>query len=280
MQHRFLLSLFLVFALLLSACQEQEPQVLKNVKYGAHDRNIMDIYLPKGRNKKTPFIVLIHPGAWMSGDKEILSTMADSLFQNGIAVANINTRFTSDSTDVSVILEDIDSVFRYCKLQSETWHTRNNDFAIGGSSSGGHLSLMYAYTRQSITKITAVIALATPGNVADTAWLHAMVEKDITDKVGWMCGKQYVVGTAPDSAFYKYSPIYNIRDVPTLLFHGDKDDVVPYWQAEKMLQALQNRNVPSKLFTLKGLGHVIGYQDPQLFAREVQEMKQWLFKYN
>ena len=58
---------------------------LKDVVYGKYPRNIMDIYLPAGRNEKTPFVVLIHGGAWVKAGKEtsqIQSVTADQMSQH------------------------------------------------------------------------------------------------------------------------------------------------------------------------------------------------------
>jgi dipeptidyl aminopeptidase/acylaminoacyl peptidase len=59
-------------------------------------------------------------------------------------------------------------------------------------------------------------------------------------------------------AIYKdISPIYhvNAKTPPTLLFHGDKDELVPYQQSETYLAKLKEAKVPARLETRAGAGH-------------------------
>ena len=44
---------------------------LINLTYGTDARNKMDVYLPANRTAETPIVILIHGGAWISGDKSI-----------------------------------------------------------------------------------------------------------------------------------------------------------------------------------------------------------------
>ena len=74
----FLLAFFVV------SC-EKEPTVeilpvskeykLINVSYGTNERNVMDVFLPAGRTADTPLAILIHGGAWISGDKSLMTDL-------------------------------------------------------------------------------------------------------------------------------------------------------------------------------------------------------------
>jgi len=54
-----------------------------------------------------------------------------------------------------------------------------------------------------------------------------------------------------------YSPLMQVTadDAPTLLFHGDKDELVPLWHSEKILKAFQSATVESKLVVIEGAAH-------------------------
>lgn len=263
-----------------SSCRTPlKQEIWKEVRYASEPRCVMDVYLPADRNEQTPFIILIHPGAWMSGEKEILSRLSDSLMLRGIAVANINHTYASADTHIAHLMDNIHSAIDFCVVQSSTWHTRSKAFAIGGPSSGGHLALMYAYVYDTTGQIATVMGLAAPSDVADTTWLRAMQGLGITEKVGWMAGTPYELGSRADTNYYNNSPVNIIKQVPTFLIHGTADDVVPFAQSEKMMEQLKAQHVPCYLFPLEGLGHEIGYQHPDKFSKMMERLVYWLEQY-
>lgn len=44
---------------------------IMDVAYGSFPSNKMDVYLPTNRNAQTPFVILIHGGGWVLGDKNL-----------------------------------------------------------------------------------------------------------------------------------------------------------------------------------------------------------------
>ncbi len=54
-----------------------------------------------------------------------------------------------------------------------------------------------------------------------------------------------------------YSPLKQVSpdDPPTLLVHGDKDELVPIWHSEKIDAALGEAKVPHKLVVIEGAAH-------------------------
>src|SRR5258707_12056419 len=53
------------------------------------------------------------------------------------------------------------------------------------------------------------------------------------------------------------SPIYHVTagSAPTLILHGDKDELVPLQQSELILAKFKECQVPAKLIVKKGAGH-------------------------
>src|SRR4051812_10247664 len=70
-------------------------QSYANVSYGTDLAQKMDVYLPAGRSTdSTKLIIMVHGGAWSSGDKADFDTYVTVLKQDfpGYAIANINYR--------------------------------------------------------------------------------------------------------------------------------------------------------------------------------------------
>lgn len=52
------------------ALVEKHPAIEKNISYGAHERQVFDVYAPRSdNNKKLPIIVFVHGGGFLKGDK-------------------------------------------------------------------------------------------------------------------------------------------------------------------------------------------------------------------
>jgi acetyl esterase/lipase len=62
----------------------------------------------------------------------------------------------------------------------------------------------------------------------------------------------------------EYSPVANVSpdDPPTILIHGDQDRAVPVQQSRRLIERLNEANVPTRLVVREGLGHAYpGWQD-------------------
>lgn len=55
----------------------------------------------------------------------------------------------------------------------------------------------------------------------------------------------------------KYSPVTHVtaNDPPTILIHGDQDKAVPVQQSQRLIERLNDANVPARLVVREGVGH-------------------------
>ena len=96
---------FLALLLALPCLAQYDKSIPKpthaEVKYGEHERHVMDVWLAKS-DKATPLVLVIHGGGWMGGSKERLNRFADApaLLKEGISVVAINYRLMRHSEDV------------------------------------------------------------------------------------------------------------------------------------------------------------------------------------
>jgi acetyl esterase/lipase len=276
---------FLLFALIALSCNTpirlaaslpEEKQI--DVRYGTFLSSKMDIYLPAFRNKHTPFVILIHGGAWTLGDKEWNREVQDSFLSKGIASANLNYRFADDNqVHFPQMLEDIDSAVNYCINHAADWNTRKESFVVSGTSAGGHLSLLYAFTTGK--KINSVIANCPPTDLADTALLNYERKIGILPAIEKMVGAKYDPGQTLPQKFSFASPLYHVKSIPTLLIHGTADRTVPYSQSIRLDHELALKKVPHKLLSIPGADHDLMLNDPKTKAWIVTETVAWVLKY-
>lgn len=231
-----------------------ERFVLKNLKYGKDSLNKYDLYLPERRNGKTPILVLIHGGAWVMGDKaDFMDEWAEEFCDGNIIVANMNYRLLGNGINYMGMLQDIHELLFTLKQNASVYGMSVNNYNLLGSSAGGHLALLYAYSVKNAYSIHSVISLSGPTNLNDEAF------KKLTED-GWgmqglykkLLGEDFIKDS---KAAIHVSPLYHIKNVPTLLVHATDDNVVPFEQSKQLDDSLQYKKIKHRLFNLPNGKH-------------------------
>ncbi|MBV6880072.1 prolyl oligopeptidase family serine peptidase [Epilithonimonas ginsengisoli] len=281
MNHILLFLFIFSFSGCSSTQSENETQEIEltDVKYGSHDRNKMDIYLPANRNPETPFVINIHGGAWTVGDKSSDTSLSKYLLSKGIAVANINYRYAnSTDTHLPELLDDVDQAFKYIIAHSKEWNTRSTGFSITGQSSGAHISLMYAYTKTD--KIKAIVDRCGPTDFTDTNTLWQLDNQHLMDAVNQMSGNKTIwkEGDPIPELYTKSSPVKFVKNIPILIIHGDVDPVVPIKQSYNLIEILKSKNVIYKLLIFEGADHSLDAL-PRNSAKKLTSTADWINQY-
>lgn len=250
------------------------------ISYGSHARNTMNIVIPKGSDENTPFILLIHGGAWTSGDKGEVRPIQARLGERGIASAAMNYRYASNSIHYPELMADISKAISFIDSKEPEWGVDTDKIAIGGVSAGAHMALLYAYDYDSAGKITSVISLAGPTDITDDALITDAQKFRLMGSLEKMVGAQYIQDDELSSKFTDASPISHIKNVPTLLIHGNKDSLVPYTQSTKLDSALAAKGIAHKLMTISGADHDVGLLKPSSSIAIADQITEWVKKYD
>jgi acetyl esterase/lipase len=227
--------------------------VFKNLSYGSHERQVLDLRIPENSDGEVGLVLMIHGGAWIAGDKEGYSggikTACDEL---GYAGATINYRYLGKDVTMNDILDDIESALKVIKEKGAAVGVDINKVLLTGDSAGGHLSLLYAYSRSDTAPIkpVAVVSNSGPTDLADeNFYINNSLgsEETIADLFSLCIGKDF---SYADRAVYKeqlkaVSPLYyvNADTVPTVINHGMKDSIVPFSNAEALAAKLKEYGV-------------------------------------
>lgn len=120
----------------------------RDVSYGEHARNKMDIYLAKS-SAPTPVVVYIHGGSWRGGDKS--GVMGQHVFlDQGISLIAINYRYIPEENPsetrpaVAVPLEDAARALQFIRSKAAEWGLDKNRIGIWGRSAGACTGLWLA----------------------------------------------------------------------------------------------------------------------------------------
>lgn len=227
-----------------------------NVAYGADALQKMDVYLPAGRSKdSTKVMVLIHGGAWASGDKADFAPFIDSLKRRlpDYAIFNINYRlsglganvFPTQETDTRAAVEFI--------FSKRAEYLISDNFSMLGASAGAHLALLQAYKYSVPVKTKVVVDFFGPTNLNDLYNNPGVVPQSTIEAI---------VGATPVSnpaLYFQSSPINYATGsaaCPTIILQGSADLLV---NATSQSFALKNKleleGVPVQYVEYAGAGH-------------------------
>ena len=117
---------------------------LTNVKYGPHERNVLDFWEAKSE-APTPLLIFIHGGGWHGGEKsEMPRKLLDFMLAHGVSVASINYRFTSMAL-LPAPVHDAARAVQFLRSRAAEWRLDAQHFAAYGISAGATSSLWLAY---------------------------------------------------------------------------------------------------------------------------------------
>lgn len=229
-----------------------------NTSYGNDPEQIMDIYLPSGRNViDTKVIIMIHGGAWSTGDKTELSQFVDTFKRRfpGYAIFNINYRLSSSPKNLFPTQEnDVKTAvdFIYTKTAE---YAISNKYVYIGASAGAQLAMLQGYKYASPVKPRAIVSFSGPTDLTD------MYNNPAGGNVLLSTALASVIGKTPlqDPLLYTSSSPVNFitnSSAPTLLLYGDSDPLVRYTQAQLATNKLQTAGVVNQLVLYNGVAHI------------------------
>lgn len=119
----------------------EDVQRFDDLRYGEDERNVLDVYRPKGRDDKLPVIVSVHGGGWVYGNKGIMQFYCMSLAQRGFAVVNFSYRLAPRHKHPAM-LEDVNKVFQWVLDHADAYgFDPDNVFGVGDSIGATMLGL-------------------------------------------------------------------------------------------------------------------------------------------
>jgi len=230
-------------------------------------RHKLDIYLPQNAKGNLPLIVWVHGGAWKLNDKfadmGYMKNTVSSFIEQGYAFASIDYRYSTDAVFPAQI-QDCNQAIGWLYANAEKYHIDKSKIALIGFSAGGHLASLLALSnnnnikqftngaKKSSFKIKAVIDFYGPSNFL--ALIPKVEINDPTDAVTSLLGGTIL--ERPDLAVLASPTTYvDANDPPFLIFHGEKDESVPYTQSVLLNAYLRHVNVKSELTVVPNAPH-------------------------
>ncbi|CAF2856536.1 unnamed protein product [Rotaria sp. Silwood2] len=204
-----------------------------------------------------PCLIIIHGGAWRSGNSKQLPELNSHLARAGYHCAAINYRLTPQWKCPAPI-EDTTAALNYLCKHADDLNIDTNNFILLGRSAGAQIALLTAYTLKH-SGIKGVIDFYGP---ADMIWgymvpTNPLVIDSRKTLATYIGGDYYEI---PDK-YAASSPIefVNRQSVPTLVFHGLTDSLVFYEHSRRLCTKLHQHDVPHYLLELPWATHGFDY---------------------
>ena len=277
----------------------ETSQQWKDVNYAGDDLpfHTCDIYLPKVQKVSYPVVIHIYGSAWFGNNGKgaaDLGTIVKALLDAGYAVVCPNHRASTDARWPAQ-LHDIKAVVRFVRGEAAKYGFDPSFVATSGFSSGAHLASIAATTSGTLRATVGTIDIDLEGTVGNYTHESSAVSAACDwsgpiDLTAMDCGDHITMGAdspedvilgsklsqEPDKYLSLSADTYiDKNDPPVIIFHGEKDNVVPCCQGRHFYAALQTAGIKTEATFVPDGGHGRGmYSEANLqkMVRFLQEI--------
>ena len=247
--------------------EAMESMDYKDIEYKSVDgvSQTLDIYGPKKNIKGgSPVILYVHGGSWVYGDKsipDIISPVLDSFREEGFTIISTSYELMRGEEIFEKQISDVKDTIRWIHKNKDTYGINTDEIGIVGTSSGAHLSLIAAYSKEN-EFIGDSDLVEFPSQVRYVVDFFGPTDLNTLDLSSGSWDIEQVVKSTEEKnekeeIFNKYSPInYVGENMPTtLIIHSKSDKVVPYENSVKLYNKLKNTGNEVEMLTLETSNH-------------------------
>jgi len=254
----------------LESWDADEGRVLTGLSYGEGAANKYDLYLHKSikPESEAPLLLLVHGGAWMGGNRSDMAYACKYYGKKGCITATMDYSLISEKrpeVTIKTMLDEIAACTAALKKQLEKEGYHVSGMAIGGTSAGGHLSMLYAYSRgkDSAIPIAFVFDKVGPVSVTKDFWDEKTAATLIAYGAGIRVDPKKLDTPEATEAANSLSPLHFIKDgtPPTIFAYGGKDDLVKPVHRDALAKALEEHHIANVRIDFPNSNHAL-WDDP------------------
>jgi acetyl esterase/lipase len=232
---------------------------------------LLDAYYPSS-DGLFPAVLVVHGGAWRTGNKLQLALAARRFADAGMAAFAVNYRLAPEHKWPAQI-HDCKAAVRWIRAHAGEFQVDPTRVGAYGYSAGGHLVAMLGACdataklegeAEPASPSTRVQAVAAGGAPCDFRGFPP----DLRMLGYWLGGTR---AEAPD-AYRTASPVEYVSpdDPPMFFFHGSADELVKLDTPKAMVDALREAKVESELLVIDGATHLGAALDRSAAERATQ----------
>lgn len=213
----------------------------------------LDLYRRKDLQDALPIVVVVHGGSWQFGDSRQIPAVNHYLAHRGYAVAAVNYR-KAPEYPFPAARDDVMDAINYLKVNAGELNLDANRIVLLGRSAGGQLVLVVAYDGRD-PAIRGVVSLYAP---TDLVWSWKNPGNPLVIKAHKLL-REYLAGTPDEklNAYQRASPLQLAHPdaPPTLLIHGNRDEMIWLRQSERLADRLAQFQVKHLFIRLDWAEH-------------------------
>ena len=248
---------------------QDSVSITPDVVYGHKDGMALtfDVLRPK-ENANGIGVLFMVSGGWVSTWVEPKQSMPmfQHLLSKGYTVIAVR-HGSSPRYVVPECVSDVQLALSYVAKHASELQIDPKRLGVFGFSAGGHLSLMLGTVggtkrgTDEIARVAAVVAVFPPTDLAP-----------FVDPKSPLRERFPALKFEPSRA-ESFSPLMQVTadDAPTLLYHGDKDELVPLWHSEKIQKAFDAVKVENNLVVIQGAAHGFDEEGNRRLANDMVE---------
>ncbi len=210
-----------------------------------------DIYHPPPGGDNHPGVLIIHGGGWYQGDRSQLKYYGIQLARYGFVGVACEYRLSGEAPWPAQI-HDVKAALRWMRASADQLGIDEGKICVTGNSAGAHLALMLGCQTEAFegeggngtvsSKCAAISAIYPPTKLTFN-------KNEVENKLFGEKGNDEVAAKA--------SPInYAAKGFPpTILIHGNADQLVPPTESFNLYQALNKAGVGVELHMFDGAPH-------------------------
>jgi acetyl esterase/lipase len=134
------------FAALHAAAPKDGVVVTKDVAYGPHPRNILDVYKPSRGASRTPVVIFVHGGAYVGGDKSYYGNVTTWFARQNVLGINATYRLAPGAKWPSAT-EDIAGMVKWTRENAARFGGDPNRIVLMGHSAGATHVANYIFNK-------------------------------------------------------------------------------------------------------------------------------------
>jgi acetyl esterase/lipase len=270
----------------------EEGKAYENVLYKkgkGGDSLVLDIFMPGQAvaAHAVPVVMIIHGGGWAKGERTLetiyyMQQLKRQLNNNGFAVVSIDYTLVSKDAHFPDPVADCKDAVRWIRANASRYNFDAGNIGLWGGSAGGHLALLAAYTGDEKwkgdsllapfssrvnyvvdnfgpTDLNGVFLSCASGFTLFFAKIFFKKLLSVRERL-ILAITDYSIQSDKDKVIETlcmYSPVLYVDSsaVPTIIFHGTKDKVVPIEQSKRLQKLLSDNNVENEFVIVEKGDH-------------------------
>lgn len=225
---------------------------------------LLDAYLPTAEGPH-PAVLVVHGGAWKSGNRKQLASYASSLAKKKIVCFAIDYRLAPEHKFPAQI-DDCREAVRWVRKNAAEYNVDSARLGAIGYSAGGHLVCLLGTTGEAPSEAnghvdTRLQAVAAGGAPTD----FRTFPDDGKWAAYWMGGD---LKTVPEKFHAASAPAFaDEKDPPIFFFNGTADELVPIKWSMSCHDALKEKGVKVEMHQIEGAGHIQAAMNPDALKK-------------